>query len=489
MIGKLFDVAIIGTELAGLAAGALLVKRGFTVLVIDVESQKHQVKKNGYTLTEFPGLFFGFGQGQIYSEVFTELGIPFLEKKRFLLGEPAYQVVLPDVRLDVNPNREALFKILQAEFGNDATSIMSLLGEVDRYSSVMRSLLTQNVVYPAYGMRERYRLNRACGSLGSDFKDGSRMFFNDFLQGFPLTAPGRAFLESQFQFLCPVYPDDPTLFYAAFVLSSTNKGIYKVEGGLKVLEDIFKERIISYRGKLHRTAEIEEIDFGRVNEIKLSEVKEPVRCKKFLVSTDIENFFSRFHPKTIKGGYGKQLAEPPGKLHEYTLYIAIDANVVPVGMDENVILHVDPQSADELGEPVFVRLSPPESPEYAPAGKRLIAATALVAPESGELTAAQARDIANRMMRQLHYLIPFLNDFTEFIAYDESFALYQSARRSKIVPAIDPEDRFGVGNLPNRTPHDEVFYAGKGSLPGLGMEGEGISAYIAANLLTKQLSK
>ncbi len=489
LIGKLFDVTIIGTEPAGLVAGSLLVKRGFSVLVIEVESQKLQVKRDGFTLTAFPGLFFGFGQGQIFSDIFTELGIPFLEKKRFSLAEPAYQVVMPDVRLDVHQGRDELFKLLQDEFGPDASSIMSILGEVDRYSSVVRGLLKQDVVFPAYGIRERYRLNRACGSLGDDFKEGSRMDFNEFLQGYPLTPKGRAFLESQFHLLSPVHPDNPSLFFAAFVLAWTNKGIFKVEGGLKVLEDICKERISSYRGVLHRTTDIESIDFGRISEIKLPETKEPVRTKKFLVSTNIEQFYSRFSPKHVKGSFREKVTLPAHNLHRFTLYVAVDANVIPVGMDENVILLMEPEKELRNGNSVFVSLSPAESPEYAPKGKRLIAATTLVQAESGELSPQDARRLSDKIMDALRDMIPFLDDFTQFVAYDESYALYQATRRQTFQPVIDPEDRFGIGCLANRTPIDEVFYAGKATLPGLGMEGEGISALTAANMLTKTLQK
>jgi len=489
MLGKLFDVAIIGSELAGLVTGALLVKRGFQVLLIDVESERIQVKRDGYTFAPFPGLFFGFNQGQVFSDIFTELGIPFLEKKRFNLAQPAYQVVLPDIRLDVNQGREELYQLLQSEFSADAASIMSMLGEVDRYSSVVRSLLKQDVVYPAFSLRERWGLNRACGALGADFKEGSRINFSEFLSGFPLSPEGRGFLEAQFRFLSPLYPDDPSLFFGAFVLSWTNKGIFKVEGGIKVLEDICKERISSYRGKLHRTPAIEDIDFGRINEIKLVESKEPARCKKILVSSNIEEFFKRFSPKSMKGSFKEKLELPVNKLHDFTLYVAIDAEVVPVGMDENVILLTDPNRPLSAQNVIYVRLSPIDSPEYAPPGKRLISATTLIQAENEEFGPFQAKKVSDQIYGSLLELIPFLKDFTEYIAYDESYALYKAIRNETVQQSIDPEDRFGIGGLTNRTPHSEVYYAGKRTLPGLGMEGEGISALTAANLLTKVLKK
>jgi phytoene dehydrogenase-like protein len=404
------------------------------------------------------------------------------------LAAPAYQVAMPEARVDIVQGREEWAKVLHSEFGADAGALMNLLGEVDRYSGMLRRLLTHDVVYPAYTLREKYRLNRACSNLGTEFKEGARLDYEEFLDSFNLSPATRAFLDAQFYFLAPTLPDNPSLFFASFVFSCINKGIFIVEGGLRVLEDICKERISSYRGQLQRASEIEEIDFGRACAIKLGGVKEPVRAKKILVSTNIEDFLAKHAPKSLKGSFRERLDAPPHKRHTFTLYIAIDDQVTPVGMKDNVILVTDankPVSSDNLA---FVSLSPLDNPDYAPPGKRLLAVTTVVSPETGELTAPEAKRISQSVLANVRDLTPFLDDFTEFVAYDESFALYQAARRSTIIPPIDPEDRFGIACLPNRTPHKEVFYSGKGGLPGLGMEGEGITALMAANILAKELS-
>ncbi|NLH48447.1 MAG: NAD(P)/FAD-dependent oxidoreductase [Myxococcales bacterium] len=490
MLGKLFDVAVIGTELAGLVAGALLVKRGFQVAVIDVENERQQVKRQGYTLKPFPGLFFGFGQNQVFNDIFVELGIPFLEKKRFQLAQPAYQIALPEARIDILQGREEWTHLLNLTFGADAGALTNLLNEADRYSSQVRSLLTKEVVYPAYSFMERYRLNRTSGNMGADFKERSRTSFDEFMDSFGLSAEARAFIEAQFYFLAPTYPDDPSLFFASLVLSALNKGIYSVEGGLRILEDICKERISSYRGQLQRAGEIEEIDFARVNEIKLAGIKEPVRCKKILVCNNIEEFFSRHSPKTLRGSYKERFEEPPHRRHLFTLYVGVKDEVIPVGMNENVILLTDTQKpATEPDNLAFASLSPLDSPDYAPPGKRLIAISTLVLPESGELNAIETRSLSDRMVAQLRELIPFLDEFTDFVAFEESFALYQASRRTPATPPISLEDKYGIACLPNRTPHKDVYYAGKATLPGMGMEGEGISAVMVTNLLAKALAK
>jgi len=489
MLGKLYDVAIIGSNLSGLVAGAMLVRRTFQVLIIDVDNVRLELKRDGYTIKPFPGLFFGFGQSHVFSEIFQELGIPFLEKKKFHLAQPAYQLSMPDLRLDIPQGREEWSGLLTREFGAEAGAITNLLDTADRYSSLVRSMFAEGVVYPAFTFRERYRLNRVCGALGVDFKEGSQLDYHDLLDSTPLSPEARSFIESQFLFLSPIYPDHPSMFFASWVLSMLNKGIYTVEGGLKVLENICKERIISYRGQLQRTGEIEQIDFGRINDIILAGSKEPVRCKKILVATSLPDFFDQHLPKGLRGSHRQRLFGPPHRRHDYTLFLAIDDRVVPVGMKENVILLSQPSAPISAKNLAFVSLSPADSTEYAPEGKRLIAITTVVDPEDGELSPQEARLISDDLLDRLRDLVPFLDNYTEFVAYDESYGLYQAQRHSIEPPPIDPEDRFGLACIPNRTPHKEIFYAGKATLPGMGMEGEGMSALIAANLITKLLTK
>lgn len=489
MLGTLFDVAIIGTELSGLVAGALLVKRGYQVLVIDVESERVEVKRGAYTLKPFPGLFFGFGQGHVFDEVFLELGIPFLEKKRFTLANPGYQIAMPNLRLDIPQGIDEWTGLLSVEFPSDAAEMVNLLNKATRHASVVRSLLASDTVYPALTFRERHRVKRALGQLGGDFKNSVAETADDLFNGFDLSPVARSFIEAQYRFLAPVHPDSASLFFASMILSSLNKGIFTVDGGMQVLENLFKERISSYRGELQRTGEIESVEFARLNEIKLSGKKDPVRCKKILVGTNLEDFLSRFAPKSLKGLHREMFESPPYGKHPFTLYVGIDENVVPVGMRGNVVMLSDPTARPTMRNLAFVKISPAGSTDYAPAGKRLVGITVIVDDHDGELTAPLAHKLSTNMVERLRDLIPFLDDFTEFVAYNESFALYQAMRRSAHIPPINPDDRLGIASLPNRTPHKEVFYAGKGTLPGLGMEGEAVSGVVAAQLLTEVLRK
>jgi phytoene dehydrogenase-like protein len=489
MIGKLFDVTVLGANLSGLVASALLVKRGFNVLVVDLENERREVKKGGYTLRRFPSLFLGFGPKQVYADILGELGIPVLEKKRFALAEPAYQIVLPNNRIDVFQGRDELFGILRREFPDQATRMMSFYNDIDRYASAIRNFMAQDVIYPPTGIREGMRARHAAKQVMSANKEKVNVDYSEFLASFEMSRSATAFIDAQVQLLSPIFPDSATLYYASYLLGWTDKGIFKAVGGVKALEDICKERIASYRGSFHHSSGIEAIDFGKITGIKFPEVKENIKTKYILYTGNPEEFFGQFAPKSFKGNLKNMMQIPEPSCHTFTLYLGIDDQVVPVGMEENVILIKDPEAELLNANMIFLRLSDADDSGFAPPGKRLLSATMKVQPGAEELTAAEVQKLAGSATESIHQLMPFLEDFLDFVAVEESFALYQAERRDTFQPTVDPSDWFGVGLLPNRTPQKQVFYTGPGVMPGLGIEGEGYAALQVANILSKQLIK
>ena len=489
MIGKLFDVTVLGSNLSGLVTSALLVKRGYNVLVVDLESERHEIKKDGYTLRRFPALFFGFGPNQIFTEIFQELGIPVLEKKRFSLAEPAYQMVLPQNRIDVFQGRKELFEILKREFPDQSTMMMSFYNDIDSYASAIRNFLSQDIIYPPSTIREGMKTRRAAKQVISAFKGKSKVDYRTFLESYQMSGPAMAFIDAQTQFLSQVYPDEMTIYYAAYLLGWTNNGIFKADGGIKALEDICKERISSYRGSFHQSKGVEEIEFGKIAGIKFPEVREKIKTRYILYTGNPGEFMKAHSPKHFKGGLKDMMSVPEPSCHTFTLYLGIDEHVVPVGMEENVIVVNNPDKGLIEGNMIFLRLSHSGDTTFAPAGKRLLSATMKIKPDGDELTVMEAQRISREAVELIEEIIPFLDGYLDFIAIEESFALYQAERREAFRPTIDPDDRFGVAFLTNRMPHKQVFYSGPGVLPGLGIEGEGFAAQQVANLLSRQLMK
>ena len=137
---------------------------------------------------------------------------------------------------------------------------------------------------------------------------------------------------------------------------------------------------------------------------------------------------------------------------------------------------------------VMISLSALGDESLAPPGKRLLAARVKVRPDADRLDERSAERFSERIVAGLRDLIPFLDDFTDFVAVKESFEMYNSERNDAWMQSIDDE-RLCVALMNYRTPQKNIYYTGRAVLPGLGMEGEAIAARTAANILSEKLAK
>ncbi|MDP8256594.1 MAG: hypothetical protein P9M14_12660 [Candidatus Alcyoniella australis] len=490
MLGKLFDAVVIGTEISGLIAGALLVKRGYNVLVVDVASDKVELHKEGYLLRRAKPFFFGFGQGHVFSDIFNELGIPFLEKKKFVLAEPAFQLILPQSRLDFPPGREAQFQLLEHNLGTDAKGLRTFFTEIDRYHDLVSTIFASDVVYPPASTSDRWKFNRATRPIAAALKENEKTSFDEFVSSFNLSTVSQKIVRSILYYLSSLQCENVTLLRAAYLLGSTHRGLVTAEGGIALLESLLKERISSYRGKFHQADQIEEVVIrkGKLSAIRFPGEKDEVRCRHLLVSSNPKTFFPTLLPRAYRRQF-RELCEWEQLIQtEFTLYVGIDDDVVPVGMHDNLILIHDPERELWAHNLLFLNLSPRENEFYAPKGKRLLQATCRLNFRE-DFGLNDAKQLSERIVEVLRGLIPFLDEHIDRIFVEESFKLYKRRLDVDLLARIEPIDTLGLGHLTNRTPQKEVLYAGRAVLPGMEMEGEAISAITAADIFSKSLMK
>ena len=91
-----WDAIVLGTALPGLVAAVRLAMHGARLLVIEEET----------SVTAFPGLrepflVTGAESGSLLGPCMQALGLPLIDRRRLAPGPLAYQVVLPDARVDV----------------------------------------------------------------------------------------------------------------------------------------------------------------------------------------------------------------------------------------------------------------------------------------------------------------------------------------------------------------------------------------------------
>jgi phytoene dehydrogenase-like protein len=117
-----FDAAVVGIDLGGLAAAALLSKRGKKVIAstpgASLAEALGSMKKEGFSFSRGPALSHGFEQGGVFQQLLAELDINEIAPAQ----AASYQVALPDRRITVSSDPEETLEELRREFPRDSRS-------------------------------------------------------------------------------------------------------------------------------------------------------------------------------------------------------------------------------------------------------------------------------------------------------------------------------------------------------------------------------
>ncbi|MCB9545016.1 MAG: hypothetical protein H6706_03895 [Myxococcales bacterium] len=150
-----YDVVIIGRDLAGLLAAALLARRGRRVRVIFPDAPPDPVPR--------PPLF-GL-QAPVVQRGLDALGLVHATRSR-LAGPPAPVVIaLPDRRLTLEPTLEARGRALGAAFPEARAELIRLFDRIEGYGRCLDQLLSGDTELPPDGFAARRLLRRQVMAL------------------------------------------------------------------------------------------------------------------------------------------------------------------------------------------------------------------------------------------------------------------------------------------------------------------------------------
>jgi len=128
-------VIIAGAGIGGLAAGALLARRGKKVLVCSPSSTPEgalgQVTSDGFDFLPGPSLVFGFERDGGYRRLFDELGVQNLPLER----TRTYQVALPDKRITMYHEIDRTMAEFKREFPADIIQVEKLFQQLQKTST------------------------------------------------------------------------------------------------------------------------------------------------------------------------------------------------------------------------------------------------------------------------------------------------------------------------------------------------------------------
>lgn len=171
-MAKHFDVAVLGGGLGALTAAALLARRSWRVRVV---GQGYLPPRYTFEDVVLPRRVFTFlaASSPAWTRVTAELAQSQTWRRRLLPVEPAFQVMGPEVRLDVSADDAAFAAAAERELGLEARTVEDFRALVAARGAEMDAAVQKDVVIPPGGFWERRESIRA---LGSVFEGGAEIF-------------------------------------------------------------------------------------------------------------------------------------------------------------------------------------------------------------------------------------------------------------------------------------------------------------------------
>lgn len=480
-----YDVLVVGPELGPLAAGALLAKRGFRVLVVGQNAPRDRYTCFGFTFAHRPFALYN-AESPAIRRIVAELGIGQVFQRLVRAESPAYQVVMPRCRIDVHRHPKSTESEIARELPEAAAAAGPALAEIGRLSGEIGKLLDNDLVIPPETFFERRELARA--EVQNPFRTAQ-------------TAPAAAeidsirrfadFLEAPFRFETGGAPSLPLVRFRQ--LGGWLFDCAAVEGGRDALVGLLVDQIVGHGGDFLPRQRIGEIEIHkeRVTGVRLAGWEEATGCKVVLVDMAPHQLRELVPPKDWPKRFLSLVEDAPRALLRFGVNLGVSRAVVPAGLAGRAFLRFGPGLEDDL---LWIEQVPQADP-----GKAALHVSCVLRPERAERIASGA--LRDAILDRVRGIVPFLDKHLEVLhsPYDGFGPLDLTGRAAGGAPPVPhPEEiprwllnpphldgLLGVESYPYRTGIKGLLFAGRYAVAGLGFEGEMIAAWGAARIAAK----
>jgi phytoene dehydrogenase-like protein len=281
------------------------------------------------------------------------------------------------------------------------------------------------------------------------------------------------------------------------VHASWARGTLAVEGGLEGLKAMVLDRIITHSGDLRRDLSADRIAVrrGRVAGVRMEGQEEITGCNFVVFGADAHHLPRMIDVAELGQSFVERLHEVQPAAMRYTLNAVVDSAVLPEGMASNVLFIPDPDA--DLSGDNLLRIEVTGAPGQAT--RTLCVGALLPVGQATDLAAVEG--MRERVLDRLRWLVPFLDRHLVAVDSPHDGRQLQDVRggrevvvkdkwarhpgRMPTVSQVDAPGALDVTGLPHRTGLKNLVLACRQVVPGLGLEGEFITAWGAASIITR----
>lgn len=478
-----YDVVILGMELGPLAAGAVLAKRGFRVLVLGCGTGNDRYPCLGFEFQKRPFLLTGADAPAI-RRIVDELGLAQLWQHALIEHDPMWQVILENARIDVPQNLRLLSREIKRELTDDIRELDDALDAAGRINGEISKLLLDDFVLPPETFFERREFSRI-------------EVQNPFRLPHGVTGCGRAALLPDF-LLLPARMETGGQATLPEMVRYRQLGGWlfdcvAFDGGRDAIRKLMMDQITGQGGDVHPGLSAAEIDVKRgvVSGVRIHGHDEITGCRVVLSHLLPPALADLIKPVNWTKRFRGLVDADHGCDEGYALNLGVAAEVVPEGLANTAFLHGASFFEDEL---LRIEKIPQKN------AKKAALHVSCVVPRD-RLQDIQTGALRDRILDRMRRLIPYLDNHLEVIhsPYDGLGPLDLTAAAVGDAPPVPhpeeilswpiyppvPGSVLGIGAMPHRTGIKGLLLSGGQVVRGLSVEGEMLAAWGAARIVRK----
>ncbi len=479
-----YDVIVLGGQLGGAMAAALLAKRGYRVLLIEHDGMGHGYEHEGYLLPYAPFVAPALKGMPVVEEAFTELGLTTTVQRQLRPHDPNLQLVFPHQRVDLHPEEPRCASELAREFGPEGRTLSAAIAKATGQHEASDAFFKELPALPPDGMMEAWGVKgqiRKHPGLDDELAVAAGSPPADLLRG----------LLPFISYLAEVkHP-----LAATRVLSQVLKSSHRYPGGREGFRELLLKKLADLGGDLltkdhaeGSVAELLELDGTKVLGVKLLQSETLYRASYVIAATDAGALRRLVPDKKKHRKLADMLELVTTERFLFNVNWVLPERFLPRGMGDLLLLHTDDKELGTLLVQTHAARRVGRSDEDE---NRVVSAGAFIPAKSRDLGEAHLHGLVERIGGYLDWLMPFAKKEVSLVS-----APYLDAggvRGARLLPhpllSVSAEQTLGITGLTQRTPVKNLFLASREVLPGLGVEGEFLAGMRVAALVQESLKK
>jgi phytoene dehydrogenase-like protein len=479
------DLIVVGDDLSSHVAAAIAAGYGLDTALVAPSGTGGIYLLEDIAFNIDPTPLSGFGSAQAFLTLLAELDIPPIERDGRLLN-PAYQIILPEHRIDFFNEKEALINEMIREFPEHAAEIEVFYESAEKNCKIFNEWLRSHPFIQPTSIKDYYDFLKIAPQLLVHQME--KVKFKKLLSS---NASLNKVFEAQEALLsCNI--GNKNSFSASFQYCAPWRGIYYFPQGKQIIFNSLIKKLEASNGLYLSNCKVLNIKRGNVIEIEIADKagnSSDISAKNLIVSTKWEglhllladrkkiNFCDWINPVTISHlpftihlGCNRRCI-PEKMAHHVAVVSAVEKNI----FDDNLIILESNISAEETIDT---------------SDKAALTATVFLSPDPAVWSTDNLTVHAQSIMDRLEYFLPFLKENIVYFDLEKSIEISKMSQ-GVFNPKYKMRNSFitGFAARTNKTRFKNVYLTGASLSADTGFEGEIISGMNAASRVIGSLTK